>query len=136
MNADLIEMKKSLSPQELEIFKTELERKRKSAFLAYVLFALSIFGLAGLHKFYLGKPIKGILFLVGAWAGLFAFSSVLTAGRHSGMGQETAYAIAIGTLAIPVVVVWWFVDLFTLPRQTEKTNENIERTLLHQIRQP
>ena len=134
MNADLIEMKRSLSPQGLEILKTELERKRKSTFLAYVLFAPSIFGFAGLHKFYLGKPIKGILFLGDAWVGLFAFMSMLSLGGHSAMGQGKVYAITIGWLAVPVMVVWWFVDLFTLPKQTEKTNENIERTLLHQIR--
>ena len=38
--------------------------------------------------------------------------------------------LVIGLLALPVIGVWWWVDLFSLPRQTRKANEKIERTLL------
>ena len=50
---------------------------KKSLGRAYLLFALSLFGLAGLHTIYLGKPLKGVLFLIATWAGLFALTTVL-----------------------------------------------------------
>jgi hypothetical protein len=42
--------------------------------------------------------------------------------------------VLIGAMALLVYVIWWFVDLFTLHKQTEAENEAIERTLLHQIK--
>ena len=50
MSAKLIALKRDLSVQELEILKTELQRKKKSTGLVYALwFFLSYLGL---HKFY------------------------------------------------------------------------------------
>ena len=60
MDMGLIETKKSLTLHELEILKTELDRKKKSVVLAYLLwFFLSYLGL---HKFYLGRISQGFLY--------------------------------------------------------------------------
>jgi TM2 domain-containing membrane protein YozV len=64
---------------------------KKSLGRAYLLFALSLFGLAGLHTIYLGKPVKGVLFLIATWAGLFALTTVLILPRCSPR-DWTAYA--------------------------------------------
>ena len=50
---------------------------KKSIGWAYLLFALSLLGLAGLHTIYLGKPLKGAFFLLATWAGLWALTQVL-----------------------------------------------------------
>ena len=53
--SSLVEMKKKLNSHELEILRSELDRKRKSTGIAYTLwFFLSFFGI---HKFYQGKFI-------------------------------------------------------------------------------
>jgi TM2 domain-containing membrane protein YozV len=77
MNTYLIELKRSLAPQDLEILKIELERKKKSVVLAYLLwFWLSIFGL---HKFYLGKIWQGLLYMIGPWVTIFSIFGGLIA---------------------------------------------------------
>jgi len=39
--------------------------------IAYLLAACAVFGFAGLHRFYLGRPISGVLYLVTwGWLGL------------------------------------------------------------------
>ena len=114
---------------------------KKSLSRAYLLFALSLFGLAGLHTIYLGKPLKGVLFLIATWAGLFALTTVLILPSPSiplviGLAlpriwqtfvltiPSPSIPLVIGLLALPVIEIWWFVDLCTLPRQIRKANTN------------
>ncbi len=114
---------------------------KKSLSRAYFLFALSLFGLAGLHTIYLGKPLKGVLFLIATWAGLFALTTVLILPSPSiplviGLAlprlwqtfvltiPSPSIPLVLGLLALPIVAVWWFVDLCTLPRQIRKANTN------------
>lgn len=114
---------------------------KKSLGRAYLLFALSLFGLAGLHTIYLGKPVKGVLFLIATWAGLFALTTILILPSPSiplviGLALPRlwqTYVLTIpspgvllvtGLLTLPVIAVWWFVDLYTLPLQTRRANRN------------
>lgn len=118
---------------------------KKSSGWAYLLFALSLFGLVGLHTIYLGKPLKGVFFLLATWAGLWALTQVLILPSPSiplvvGLALPKLYQnfvltipspsllLVSGLLALPVIGVWWWVDLFSLPRQTRKANEKSEKT--------
>ena len=120
---------------------------KKSLGWAYLLFALSLFGFFGLHTIYLGKPLKGVFFLLATWAGLWAFTQVLILPSPSiplviGLALPKLYqnfvltipspslSLVIGLLMLPVLGVWWWVDLLTLPRQTRKANEKVETILL------
>ena len=120
---------------------------KKSLGWAYLFFALSLFGLAGLHTIYLGKPLKGVFFLLATWAGLWALTQVLILpspsipiGHWTGIAEAVAESCVHHPLAkpapgesgcwpCPLVGVWWWVDLFSLPRQTRKANEQSKRTL-------
>ena len=118
---------------------------KKSLGWAYLFFALSLVGLAGLHTIYLGKPRKGVFFLLATWAGLWALTQVLILPSPSipiviglalpRLWQNFVFTIpspslplVVGLLALPVIGVWWWVDLFSLPRQTRKANGKIAGT--------
>ena len=118
---------------------------KKSIGWAYLFFALSLFGLFGLHTIYLGKPLKGVFFLLATWAGLWALAQVLILPSPSiplfiGLALPKLYQnfvltipspslpLVSGLLALPVLGVWWWIDLLTLPRQTRKANGQSERT--------
>ena len=119
---------------------------KKSLGWAYLFFAMSLFGLVGLHTIYLGKPLRGTFFLLTTWLGLWALTQVLILPSPSiplviGLALPKLYQnfvltipspslpLVSGLLALPVLGVWWCVDLFTLPRQIRKANEKSERTL-------
>ena len=128
----LIEIKKELNSHELEILRSELDRKRKSTGIAYTLwFFLSFFGI---HKFYQGKFLQGILYIIAPTLafltmGIGLFSS-LTGDLETG-GDIAGF----GLLSFIVYVVWWIIDLFTLHRQVEKVNQKIERKILNKIKE-
>ena len=139
MDGDLISLKKTLTPQELEIFGSEFGKVKKSAGIAYLLW----FFLSGLavHKFYLGKVKQGIFYLVAPWLAVLVFIlGVLdAAGKRDAQGAVELSAfgtptVVIAVLGLLVYVVWWFVDLFTLHRQVARANEEIEREIIQQVR--
>jgi TM2 domain-containing membrane protein YozV len=47
---------------------------RRDLGIAYLLCVLGFFGLAGIHRFYLGKPFTGILWVLTG--GLFAIGTI------------------------------------------------------------
>ena len=65
-------------PTELVIVRNQLAQHTPQSdqelALAYILAAFSAFGLAGLHRFYLGKPITGVIWLL-TW-GLFGAGTI------------------------------------------------------------
>ncbi|MEO1230705.1 MAG: TM2 domain-containing protein [Myxococcota bacterium] len=54
----------------------------KSTGVSYILLALSVFGFAGLHRFYLGRPVSGLLYLL-TWGffGVGTFVDIFTLPR-------------------------------------------------------
>ena len=139
MNGDLISLKKTLSPQDLEILRTEVERQRKSSVVAYLLwFFLSWLAM---HKFYIGKVKQGILYLAVPWlAVIIAIAGGVIAGQAPGAPADSTATgagitvLVIAGLAFLASVIWWLVDLFTLHRQVERANEQIEREIIEQLR--
>ena len=56
----------------------------KNSSTAYLLWLVSCFGILGFHQFYLGKPLKGVLYIftggflgIGAFIDLFTMSSLV-----------------------------------------------------------
>ena len=139
MNGDLISLKKTLTPQNLEILRTEIERKRKSSVVAYLLwFFLSWLAM---HKFYIGKVKQGMLYLALPWlAVIVAIAGGVLSGQAPGTPADSTTtaasntALVIAGLAFLASVIWWLVDLFTLHRQVERANEGIEREIIQQLR--
>jgi TM2 domain-containing membrane protein YozV len=54
---------------------TALTRSERSIAISYVLLAVSLMGICGLHRFYLGRPWSGLLWLVTG--GLCGVGSVI-----------------------------------------------------------
>lgn len=126
----LIAMKKELDDREFHILQSELERRKKSVSLAYVLWFFLSF--LGIHKFYLGKISQGILYVIAPSIaviflviGVFiSFDPLVETTSEELTGGE--FLVVIGGLGLFIYGVWWFIDLFTIPNQVNKYNEDIE----------
>ncbi len=62
---------------------------------AYALWALTLVGVAGVHRFYAGKPLTGILWLL-TW-GLLGVGSLFDLLLIPGMIERSNYRNAVGT---------------------------------------
>ena len=121
---------------------------KKSLGWAYLFFALSLVGLAGLHTIYLGKTAEGGLFsacdlgrTLGPHPGAHSSFAEYPACHWSGIATEAvAESCVHHPFAKPAPGDWAAgparyrgygggVDLFSLPRQTRKANEQSESTL-------
>ena len=61
----------------------------RSTGIAYLLWSLWLFGFAGIHRFYLGKPISGLIWLL-TW-GLFGMGQIFDLFIIPGMVEEKNY---------------------------------------------
>ena len=122
----LITLKSGLNERELHILNIELDRRRKSTGVTYGLwFFLSWLGI---HKFYLGRIATGIIYVVAPWVLILVFAvSFVMAESNPEAGGATA---GLSLLALFVYGVWWVVDLFTIPRQVNAYNENLEYEII------
>ena len=126
----LIAMKKELDDREFHILQSELERRKKSVSLAYVLWFFLSF--LGIHKFYLGKISQGILYVIApsiaviflVIGAFISFDPLVETTSEELTGGE--FLVVIGGLGLFIYGVWWFIDLFTIPNQVNKYNEDIE----------
>ena len=133
-----VEKKQQLTEKQLTILESEMQKRRKNLVLSYVL--LIFLGVLGIHKFYLGKNSQGVKYLVlfiAAWilgAGSIIFGGIGTLVGGEGGGLA---AFGISTLFgfIFMVVLWCFLlyDLFTLPSQVDRINEDIEDEIIAQL---
>ena len=72
--------------------------------------------------------------MLGLWIAVGTlFGGAIAAGRPSAQVGGTL-ATLVGAIALLSFIVWWFVDLFTLHKQVEDTNESIEWGLLMEIK--
>lgn len=133
-----VEKKQQLTEKQLTILESEMQKRRKNLVLAYVL--LIFLGVLGVHKFYLGKNSQGVKYLVlfiAAW--ILGAGSVIFGGIGTLMGGEggglAAFGMSVLFGVIFIVVLWCFLlyDLFTLPSQVDRINEDIEDEIIAQL---
>ncbi len=128
---NLIAMKKELDDREFHILQSEVERRKKSVGLTYVLWFFLSF--LGIHKFYLGRIWAGILYVIApsiaVWFLFIGLIMSIDPASQVSYGEELSegmFLAAIGFLGLFVYAIWWFIDLFTIPNQVDKYNEGIE----------
>lgn len=125
-----IEVKQRLTEHQLGILNSEMEKHKKSTGLAYVLWFFG--GSIGIHKFYIGNIKAGILYLI---LGIFGWTSMFTGGL---LAMESNYetgggASMFGLIALVVLGVMVFIDLFTLSKQIRKKYEEAENNLINEL---
>ena len=108
-----------LTDEQNALFKSEMKKKRKSGFKAFILWFF--LGLFGAHTFYLGKTKIGILRLF-----LFFFFM----NRINTDGTQDNMVTILGTTGY---VLWTFVDVFFLRNMLRECNEKIEESIINDI---
>ena len=124
------EGKEQLSQQQFFILESEMQKRRKSLPLTYVL--LIFLGALGVHKFYLGKTKQGLLYLV---LGVVGFISLLI-GEFTGLisfGASGMPLFRFGLVCLGILVILLIVDLFTIPRQVRQANMATENKIIDQL---
>ena len=122
---NILETKKSLTEKELLIFQAEILKNKKRTGIAYLLFLL--LGLIGIHKFYIGKKIKGLWYIMAL--ALMWFFVLLTI-----LGIKIGILVLLPLFLLINIGFNMIYDLFTIPSQVKKKNNEIEINLLKQIK--
>ncbi|MFM2064614.1 MAG: hypothetical protein RLZZ507_4285 [Cyanobacteriota bacterium] len=127
-----IQAQKNLTDRELIIFNSELDRKRKSTTIAYILYFF--LGSIGGHKFYIGKPIMGLLYIILLFSGCFLeLGGVASAYDTSITSEDASIVLAVGLLPLGLLGIMMLLDLFTIPRQIKKHEERVSNDILVQL---
>ena len=96
-----IKQKPATVPMEvLTLIEARIANEKKSTMLAYFLWFF--LGWFGVHHFYLGKPIVGVIYLLLAIVG------------------GATWAIGVGAVCIAILCIGLFLDLFRIPGFIQK----------------
>lgn len=130
---DDLTIQRQLGDRELQIFNAEMQRQQKSVLVSYILWFF--FGWAGAHKFYLGKPVWGLVYLLLGLGGYILFWGGFLAALADAQAAETAGgASALGLLVTGVWGLLMLWDLITLPSQHNRREARIRRDLLARLK--
>ena len=128
---DSIQAQRALSEKDLTIFMAELHRRSKSVGLSYILWLF--FGCLGIHNFYMGKILWGIVDLVLGISGWTLFLGGLFASLSTQSTQNSAGTAVLGVLAIGTLGLLLLWDLFTIPGQLTRIEDRVKRELISQF---
>ena len=127
MKEDVVKMKSELSEHQMTVLNSEMEKHKKSPGLAYVFWFF--LGTLGIHKFYIGKTIFGIIYLLlgtGAWISLgVGIASETDVGLGGG--------IIIFIILISILGLLLLIDVFTISRQIRKVYEKKEVKIIQRL---
>ncbi len=84
------------------------DASKKSVGVAYLLWL--VLGGIGLHRFYAGHTLTGVVMLLLQFAGWLTFP----------VG---------GIFLLGIVFIWWLIDAFTLPKMIERRNLRLAATI-------
>jgi TM2 domain-containing membrane protein YozV len=122
---NLFQAQRKLSEKDLIIYNSELLKKSKSVGLAY--FLLIFFGGLGLHKFYLGKVVAGIAYLiVGTINFIFLQIIIFNADKYWKAPDFLVTLFVVSSLFL-------LFDLFTLSTQISEHEKEFRVELLAQF---
>lgn len=82
-NTHAIQIAAALTQTQREIFYAEFNRKAKDYHIALALAIILGWNL-GAHKFYLGKPLQGLLHIVFVWTGIPVILTIIDIFRMHG----------------------------------------------------
>lgn len=122
--------KQKLSEKQISILNSEMEKHKKSTGLSYVL--LIFFGSLGIHKFYIGKALWGVIYLI---LGILGWTTIFT-GAIAAIADDASSASGLGTFGLICLIVLGIlllIDLFTIPRQLNKKYERAEESIMQQL---
>uniref|UniRef100_A0A7V4DWT3 TM2 domain-containing protein n=1 Tax=Dictyoglomus thermophilum TaxID=14 RepID=A0A7V4DWT3_DICTH len=132
---EILWYKQRLTEKQLAILNSEMEKHKRSVGLAYVLFIF--FGGLGVHKFYLGKTVWGVIYLILTilnlililGSGLYDLNSLFLNNTDS-TGENLFLIVGLFVMILGAFLLY---DLFTLPRQTRRINEEKEKEIIQRL---
>ncbi len=87
---------------------TAKEAEKRNHIVA--VFLTILFGIIGIHKFYLGKMGKGLL-----KTAMFGLSCIfIFLGKNSYYLYNDTTLIAVGTVTAIVTIIWWWYDIYSV----------------------
>ncbi len=127
---DLLSLKKDLDAQELAMLSTEIERRKKSRAVLWVLWLFT--GTIGGHRYYLGDKGRALLqTIVFILAIVLGFSLIASA-------ENEVEALIYGPMALfmflSVPALWAIIDAFFIGRRLAQKNEEIEINIINEIK--
>lgn len=112
-----------ISREKLQLIDIEFKRKKKDTLTAYIF--LVFFWFAGLHKFYLGRTIEGIIYIM-----LLPLCLIFSIHGFFNLDNTTFFTgISFGAL----LGIFLILDVITLWKQVEKANDKIYKDIFEKI---
>lgn len=133
MRKNNILRQEDLSEKQLLILRDELESKRKSVGLTYLLYIF--FGILGIHKFYLEKKKKGIIYVFLSFIGYESYNIGSTFSVYSS-GIKNNLLVGLEIFGIVLLVILGLLllrDLFTIPQQINKLEEEYKEKIISEF---
>lgn len=125
----LLEQKKDLDSQELQILAIEMEKQKKNPTAMWLIWLF--FGSIGGHKYYLGKYFNAILHTL-VFILMASFSFNLVAGATT--AEDVMYTPFAVVLALGIPAFWALVDALAIGRLLAEKNEKVEMEIIDQIK--
>ena len=127
---NLLSLKKDLNTQELAMLSTEIERRKKSRAVLWVLWLFT--GTIGGHRYYLGDKGRALLqTIVFILAIVLGFSLIASA-------ENEVEALIYGPMALfmflSVPALWAIIDAFFIGRRLTAKNAAIEKQIIKEIK--
>jgi TM2 domain-containing membrane protein YozV len=112
-----------ISREKLQLIDIEFKRKKKDTLTAYIFLVFLWF--IGLHKFYIGRTIEGIIYIVSVPLSLI-FSIY-------GFFNLDNIFLFIGVSFGTIIGIFLLLDVITLWKQVEKANDKIYKDIFEKI---
>lgn len=130
---NLLEQKKDLSAQELQMLSIELNKRKKSPAVLWVLWLFT--GCIGGHRYYLGDLANAILhtFTFLLMLLLASLWNAYVMDTVAAFEEAMIYA-PMGVLFLSVPALWALIDAFFIGGRLSKKNEKIELLIINQIK--
>ena len=127
---NLLSLKKDLNTRELAMLSTEIERRKKSRAVLWVLWLFT--GTIGGHRYYLGDKGRALLqTIVFILAIVLGFSLMASAENEV---ESLIYGPMALFMFLSVPALWAIIDAFFIGRRLARKNEEIEISIIKQIK--